>query len=341
MDVSEFKRKLCYFYEVTSPEYQNVEITQIIDITSGWETDLLSFDLYYEIQGEQVTKELVARIYPATDSEVKSTKEFNVMKKLYDLNYPVPRMEKLESSGKILGNPFVIMERIHGPTMGKILINSSEKKRIKLMNSFIDLYIQLHSLNWKEFELTPSLSQSLHSYITNLLNDYYSSSKKRGMRDFNDVFDLLRNQMEGISIPALSLIHLDYHPHNILMKENTKPVVIDWGTSRVLDFRFDLAWTVLLANAHYSPSMGQEIFELYQQKLGKTIKNFNFFYMFAATRRLIDYAISMTQGAELSGMRPETTTTLKEYNQVYRFVYDELQKHLNVRIGIIEELLSK
>ena len=49
---------------------------------------------------------------------------------------------------------------------------------------------------------------------------------------------------------------------------------------------------------------------------------------------------SLTQGSELSGMRPETTSMLKQYNQVYQFVYNILQDLLGVNIRIIENLLS-
>ena len=63
--------------------------------------------------------------------------------------------------------------------------------------------------------------------------------------------------------------------------------------------------------------------------------------MFSATRRLTDYAVSMIQGSELSGMRPETASLLKQYNQVYQFVYGVIRDYLGVRIEIIEELLSR
>lgn len=343
MQISDLKRRLSNFYEITFPENQNIEITHVIDITSGWENDLLSFDLSYHDQGEQVEKELVARIYPATDSKVKSEKEFSVMKKLCDLNYPVPKMEILESSGKIIGKPFVIMERIDGPTMGEVITDSSEKNQIQLMNQFIDLYLQLHKLNWREFNLIlpPPEPQSIHPYITARLKEYYDSLLQCGMSDFREVFKWLSHQIDEISISTLSLIHLDYHPDNILMKKGAYPVVIDWGTSTVLDFRFDLAWTVLLANSHISPTMGQQVFDLYQHNLGRPIKDFEFFYVFAATRRLTDYAISLTQGSELSGMRPETASMLKQYNQVYQIVYDVIQDQLGVRIEIIEDLLSR
>ena len=343
MEIPDLKHKLCNFYKETFPEYQNTEITQLTDITSGWENQLISFDLSYKIQGKQIKKELIARIYPATDAKTKSAKEFTLVKKLHDLNYPVPRTYLLENSGNIIGNPFVILERINGPTMGEVIENTQEKKRNKLTNQFIDLYLQLHDLNWREFDLItlPLESPSFHSYIATLLNEYITSVIKRGLTDFHEVFDYLKNQMERLDISSLSLVHLDYHPNNILMKKNTYPVVIDWGTANILDFRFDLAWTVLLANAHYSQTLGQLVFESYQQKLGRTIEDFEFFYMFAATRRLIDYVISMTQGAETSGMRPETSMMLKQYNQAYHFVYDILRNHLDVRIGIIEEFLSR
>ena len=342
MQISNVKSRLCNFYERTFPEFQNVEINNIVDITSGWENDLLSFNLRYHDQGERIKKELVVRIYPATDSKEKSEKEFSVMKNLWDLSYPVPKMEILESSGEIIGKPFVIMERINGPTLGEVLRKSSLRTQTKLMECFIDLYLQLHKLNWKEFQLIFPLpgSQSFHTHVKAQLNEYYTSLLKHGMSDFREVFEWLRNRIDKISISSLSLIHLDYHPDNILMKKGKNPVVIDWGTSTVLDFRFDLAWTILLTNAHSSPSLGQQVFDLYQAKLGRAIEDFEFFYMFAATRRLTDYAISMTQGAESSGMRPETTTTLKQYNQVYKFVYNILRDHLDVKIGIIEELLS-
>ncbi|UCG03984.1 MAG: phosphotransferase [Candidatus Heimdallarchaeota archaeon] len=343
MLISDIKDRFCNFFELTFPEYQNIEITQLKDITSGWENDLLSFDLGYQDQGKQVKKELVARIYPATNSKTKSAKEFSVMKKLYDLNYPVPKMELLENSGEIIGKPFVIMERIDGPTMGEILRKSNEKKQIEMMELFIDLYVQLHKINWREFNLItpPPESQSLNTYIETQIDEYIDSLLQRGMIDFSEVFKWLRNQINGISVSSLSLIHLDYHPDNILMKRDLNPVVIDWGTSSVLDFRFDLAWTVLLTNAHASPTLGQQVFDIYQQKLGRVIEDFEFFYVFAATRRLTDYAISLIQGSELSGMRPETASLLKQYNQVYQFVYGVIRDHLGVKIKLIEDLLSK
>ncbi|MFX0122592.1 MAG: phosphotransferase family protein [Candidatus Hodarchaeota archaeon] len=342
MRVSNLKQKLSNYYETEFPEYQKIKITHLVDITSGWENDLISFDLSYQDQGEQINKELVARIYPALNSKTKSMKEFSVMKKLYELNFPVPKMEILESSGEIIGNPFVIMERIDGPTMGEVLRNSNERTQFKLMNQFIDLYLQLHGINWREFDLiTPPEPQFLHAYITTRLDEYCNSLVQRGMSDFEEVFKWLGYQMEGISISTLSLIHLDYHPDNILMKKDIYPVVIDWGTSTVLDFRFDLAWTVLLTNAHLSPSLGQQVFDLYQHNLGRPIKDFEFFYVFAATRRLTDYVISLTQGSELSGMRPETALMLKsQYNHVYKFVYDVIRKYLGMRVEIVEKLLS-
>ncbi len=343
MQISDIKSRLCNFYEITFPEYRNIELTHLIDITSGWENDLLSFDLSYQDQGKQIEKELVARIYPATDSSTKSAHEYRVMVKLWELNYPVPTMEILENSGEIIGKPFVIMERIDGPTMGEVLNNSSEKNQNEIMNQFVDLYLQLHKLNWREFNLItpPPESQSIHSYVSTRLKGYCEWLLQQGMSDFNEVFKWLRYQMDEISISTLSLVHWDYHPNNILMKKDIYPVVIDWGTSTVLDFRFDLAWTVLLVNTHVSPTMGQQVFDLYQHNLGRTIKDFEFFYVFAATRRLTDYAISLTQGSELSGMRPETASMLKQYSQIYQFVYDVIRDHLGVRIEIIEDLLSR
>ncbi len=66
---------------------KDAEVSEVVRITDGWENDLYSF----KIENEGHEEELILKIYPGDDAPWKSKKEFNVMRKLYEVGFPVPK----------------------------------------------------------------------------------------------------------------------------------------------------------------------------------------------------------------------------------------------------------
>ena len=71
---------------------ENVQVHDLASISDGWETDVYSFAVEYGKSNERERQDLILRIYPGDDAPQKSAHEFDVMKQLYEVGYPVPQV---------------------------------------------------------------------------------------------------------------------------------------------------------------------------------------------------------------------------------------------------------
>jgi len=91
-----------------------MQISSLTQITGGWENEVYSFTLEDEEAAGRKCEDLILRIYPGNDAPQKSAREFNAMKQLYEVGFPVPEVLLLELDNSPFGKPFVIMEKIDG-----------------------------------------------------------------------------------------------------------------------------------------------------------------------------------------------------------------------------------
>jgi aminoglycoside phosphotransferase (APT) family kinase protein len=115
--------------------------------------------------------------------------------------------------------------------------------------------------------------------------------------------------------------HGDYHPWNILCPTPERLVVIDWTSAEIFDFRFDLAWTLLLIASTLGPEARERVLAGYEQARGAPVHDLAFFDVMAATRRLGDIIISLRHGAEAMGMRPGAEALMAGENPHLRAAY--------------------
>jgi aminoglycoside phosphotransferase (APT) family kinase protein len=72
------------------------------------------------------------------------------------------------------------------------------------------------------------------------------------LRGFLPIVAWLEERREAVPCLQPSLVHGDFHPNNILLREDGSAVVIDWAGLQASDARFDLAWTLLLVSTRSS-----------------------------------------------------------------------------------------
>ncbi len=125
MDEAYLLKYLISYY----PDRDDIQIQNLQNITIGWETEILSFDFEWRLNGERQLQKLVARIYPGTYAEVKAQKEASIMKRLLEIGYPVPTVHIVETGVSNLGNPFLIMDRIDGGSSTKPKKKTTKKKK--------------------------------------------------------------------------------------------------------------------------------------------------------------------------------------------------------------------
>jgi len=98
----------------------SLSITRLDKLRDGWESD--NYILSIEYDGAKRTHEdWVWRIYSGTGNQAKAAREFNSMKKLRDVGYPVPRVFLLETERSPVDSPFIIMEYIQGEVMWDLI----------------------------------------------------------------------------------------------------------------------------------------------------------------------------------------------------------------------------
>lgn len=252
---NEIKSRLLRLYETQSDRRfsptENVQIQDVAQISDGWETDVYAFAVECGEANDRVREDLILRIYPGNDASQKSAREYEVMKQLYAVGYPVPQVLVLETDGAFFGKPFVIMERVIGRSLGAIVDRTPIEARREPVGRFCQMFVDLHALDWHPFVPDPSSyeTQDPSDVVAGQLSEWQGRVHALQISAFDPVSDWLRERLPDIGFPP-SLLHMDYHHYNVLVREDSAAFVIDWGAAMVSDYRIDLAWTLLLMSGH-------------------------------------------------------------------------------------------
>jgi aminoglycoside phosphotransferase (APT) family kinase protein len=339
---NEIKVRLTGFCENIFSSRKNIRIENLVRISTGWENEVFSFIMEYNEAGKENREDLILRIYQGNNTQQKATKEFNGMKKLYGIGYPVPRVIALSLDESIFGRPTVIMEKINGNLMGDIIDDSPYEKKMELVDLFCKMFVQLHSLDWRPFAENPCIYESsnpctLIDHLLTKADDFISIFK---VYEYMPSVNWLKERKLEVQCEKPSVIHFDYHPHNIILRDDGKALVIDWTNIDVSDFRVDLAWTIVLTSTYGNPDARNIIIGHYERISGRKVQDIEYFEVIAALRRLFIISVSITQGADKLGMRPQSVEMMKLSVKHIKNVYSFLLDRTGITIPKIENMLS-
>jgi aminoglycoside phosphotransferase (APT) family kinase protein len=151
--------------------------------------------------------------------------------------------------------------------------------------------------------------------------------------------DWLQERRDLLPCPEPSVVHWDFHPSNILLRAGGSPVVIDWAGLQVTDARLDLAWTLLLTSAYAGAEWRDPILHEYERLAGAKVDQIELFEVLACARRLFDVTVSLSEGPERLGMRPEAVAMMRQQREPLQRVYDLLQARTGLRVEAVEAVL--
>lgn len=326
------------------PDKKAIQVGDLACISSGWESDVYSFVLQHGVEGHRQREELVLRVYPGDFAYDKSAHEFQAMTRLAQAGYPVPCVFFLERERSPFGKPFVIMEKVVGQLMWPLLFRSSGEQQRRVLTQFCDLFVRLHRLDWRPFapDMSDDQTQGDRLIARELARgrDFLSRFAKM---DFLPALAWLEKRQKVAAGEYTSVVHWDFHPNNILVREDGSAVVIDWTQADVSDARFDLAWTLTLISSYEGEVWRERIRAEYERLSGTAMSEFDFFEVYACLKRLLSVAISFSEGAEKLGMRAEATRTMQNSRQLkaLRQVYERLLHLTGIGIAEIENMLGK
>jgi aminoglycoside phosphotransferase (APT) family kinase protein len=144
------KRILEQYLRATCSDKTAISITYLDKLRDGWESD--NYRVTVELGDPRARADWVWRIYSGAGSQAKATREFNSMKRLRDAGYPAPRVFLLEAEHSPVDRPFIIMEYIQGEVMWDLLDKAPADRQARLVYQFCRLFVQLHDLDWRQFD---------------------------------------------------------------------------------------------------------------------------------------------------------------------------------------------
>ncbi|WP_078548725.1 phosphotransferase family protein [Litchfieldia alkalitelluris] len=142
--------------------------------------------------------------------------EKSIMRMAQNHGIKVPKVYKVKC---IEEYAVMSLEWVNGKTIFDEL-RENPKNACNLGSEFGRSQATLHQISFREYE-----------------SDSWLSSKNE---EEQDVLNRIRNKF---TLSSKSLLHLDFHPLNVLVDENEISGIIDWTNASVGDPRFDLART--------------------------------------------------------------------------------------------------
>jgi len=337
--MSEQKQILERYLKAKLSDKKALTILRLDKIADGWESD--NHVLTIEFGDEHRTREdWVWRIYSGEGNREKAILEFTSMQKLFSAGYPVPRVFLLEADIPPIDRPFIMMEFIQGEMMWKLLDNSSEEKKKQLLDQFCRLYVKLHSLDWRLFD--DSLpDDDPFSFIDRWLEEAQEATQRFPDFDVSPFLDWVTARRNLFACERPSPIQQDFHPGNILVCADDTAVVIDWAHFAVSDYRFDLAWTLVLTHAHGWTGMRDLILQGYERHHGKSVEQIEVFEAVACARRLFDLTISLTFGPEHLGMTNQAVDSIRLSMNAHKRVHRLFVERTGLQVKVFDELFGE
>lgn len=311
-------------------------------ITTGWESEIYTFNLEHGPADERTRTPLALRLYTGGSASRKAANEFASLQRLGRAGYPVPRVDCLETDPARLGRPFILMAYIPGPTLGAVMGAADEAGLSAWIEQFCALFVRLHRLDWRQFVDDPDQPQyhQPYTFLDQQLTQARQYQQRFSSAGFSAVLDWLEARRERMACRLPAPIHYDFHPNNILVQPDGRLVVIDWSSFGVSDPRFDLAWTLMLADAYRGEAWRTALLAAYERLSGAPLEAMDEFLVFACLSRLTDLTVSFQHGADQMGMRPEAVEAMRQAAPANRRVYNLLRQRTGLRIPAVESWLD-
>ena len=193
----------------------------------------------------------------------------------------------------------------------------SERLALSVTSSY------LHRLDWRPFVSDPAAIEQAgpYTFVDGWLAQVHRTLAQFHMPDADTLLDWLKERRHSVPCAVPAPVHLDFHPAQLLLREDGSAIVIDWTQIQVSDPRFDLAWTLMLVGAAEGWAWRDRILAEYERLAGAPIEELDWFEVAACGKRLFSVIVSLAAGPEALGMRPEAVELMRQQFGALRNVY--------------------
>ncbi len=155
---------------------------------------------------------------------------------------------KIREVTMIDGKWSIVLDYIEGKTLEQLMIENPEKRR-EYLELFVDLQLLVHA------QKCPTLTR---------LKDKMRNKISQTTLDATTKYEL-HHRLEGMP-KHNKVCHGDFHPSNIMIKEDGTPVIIDWAHVTQGNASADAARTYLLFSLEGKEDMAKEYLDIFCKK---------------------------------------------------------------------------
>ncbi len=335
--------------------YLGAAVDYLRVLASGWETTVFEFTLASRsplADNLPTGSPLVLRSYQGSRADDKGARESITVNRLASAGYPVPRPYLFEPGRTPLGAPFLIMDRVAGGPLFSIKSFPQAFKTFSLgFIAFVRAQTQLHRLGSRGLNLddipnayaadkTPPTAPLLDRFLA-IIAERIENGPLPGL---SDALDRLRERAARFREAPASLVHMDFHPQNVIVKGMRVTGVIDWVNADHGDRHLDVATTsaILSTTAMDHPrwmrdnAIGNSLralfnslyLPLYHVMAPLEFDRLRYCQAVASLLRLSMLGMMRARGAEAAGFRPEAI------NEVTPMVVRLLSRYASRKSGV-------
>lgn len=291
-------------------------------VSRGWESEI--FRCVFD-DDNGVLQQAALRLYSPGMSLNAVRAEFEGMRTLFSLDYPVPEVYWVCEDKTVFGRYFMWMEFVSGRSMWDEMHHVASSQQADLFAKLGHLMFDLHQLDPRLFNHLPTSREPMSDSRIFIRWEMEGWKKLIPPGEMGDVFAplllWLEEKLNSVNPDGAVIIHYDLHPENILIDSTGECHVIDWTGLRVSDPRVDVSWAALLMESQDQDWMREAVLGAYQSASGKMLGDLSFFDAFCCTRRIASLFISAHAGSESLGMLGDVGAQVERQLPSMRRVY--------------------
>lgn len=297
-ETNEIQAALAAYYQSKQGKSQPVQVSEVARVGGGNQREMYYFTACKETDNGIDSQSLILRLYDGLGAGYDAKYEYEVISKLGASKIPVPGVFALETDDKYLGRPFITMERVKGEDMLAYIMRTinlesadfSMQDIMPWITKLAKLLVEIHSLDWRGLGLGfMDKAKGRYNLIDDFLSWPFVKNPALKYTKFKELCDWLRTRSEEVICTEPVLLHVDFHPGNVMVDNDRILAIIDWGESRIGDATVDVAWESRILQKSGIPGLDKAFIEEYRRISGRRLENLRFYEVMAGARELGEY----------------------------------------------------